>query len=313
MWWFACSEPVVLPDTTGGDPTFEDLLPPPEGEGFQMAMSAQVEPGEEAWTCAVYTSPNGEVANVNRVEFQQTQGMHHLTLSTSLSPDGVGAPEGTYRCEDVYTGAFMEDQVMMFGDSGNDSGVLQLPPGVVAMVPAAIPVVHEVHFLNATDAPIELRSVVNVYTIPSEEVVDGVWGGSVRDENIHVPAGAVDHVEWSRCVFNRDVEVHFLAAHQHALGERFTIAPFDGVAVGDILFENTDWRDPMVTQYDPPLVVPAGQGFEWACHWSNPAEDEVTYGLTAADEMCNLAVVHTPMDLTAACEVVETSDGVLWP
>jgi hypothetical protein len=28
--------------------------------------------------------------------------------------------------------------------------------------------------------------------------------------------------------------------------------------------------------------------------------------------MCNLAVVHTLCDLSAQCEVVETSDGVLW-
>ena len=38
----------------------------------------------------------------------------------------------------------------------------------------------------------------------------------------------------------------------------------------------------------------------------------ITYGLTAEDEMCNLAIVHTPFDPTASCVVVETSDGVLW-
>jgi hypothetical protein len=38
----------------------------------------------------------------------------------------------------------------------------------------------------------------------------------------------------------------------------------------------------------------------------------VNYGLTSTDEMCNLAIVHTPFNMSALCEVVETSDGVLW-
>ena len=58
--------------------------------------------------------------------------------------------------------------------------------------------------------------------------------------------------------------------------------------------------------------MPAGQGFEWSCTWENQSELDLTYGLTAADEMCNLAMVHTPFDMGALCEVVETSDGVLW-
>lgn len=111
---------------------------------------------------------------------------------------------------------------------------------------------------------------------------------------------------------NRDVEVQFLASHMHELGVQFTIAPFDGETVGDVFYSNDDWHNPLITQYDPPLVVPQGQGFEWACTWENSRDADVTYGLTAQDEMCNLAMVFTPFDVTAWCDVVETSDGVLW-
>ena len=65
-------------------------------------------------------------------------------------------------------------------------------------------------------------------------------------------------------------------------------------------------------QYDPPLIVPAGTGFEYSCTRQNPGDEEVNYGLESTDEMCNLAIVHTPASMSARCEVVETSDGVIW-
>ena len=113
-------------------------------------------------------------------------------------------------------------------------------------------------------------------------------------------------------VMNRDVEVHFLASHTHEKGIRFTFAPFDGKETGDIFYENTDWHDPMIVQYNPPMVVPKGTGFEWACTWYNDTDETITYGATSQDEMCNPSMVFTPFDMSAECEVVETSDGVLW-
>lgn len=111
---------------------------------------------------------------------------------------------------------------------------------------------------------------------------------------------------------NEDVEVIFLAGHMHEKGVRFTVRPWDGTDSGEIFFDNDDWHNPKITQYDPPLVVPAGTGFEYACTWENPTDAEVNYGLESTDEMCNLAIVHTPFSTTALCEVVETSDGVIW-
>ena len=89
------------------------------------------------------------------------------------------------------------------------------------------------------------------------------------------------------------------------------IAPFDGETgeVGEVFFSNDDWHTPMITQYDPPMVVPAGQGFEWTCEWNNTTDNEVVYGNESTDEMCNMAVVFRPVEgmisMSAACEVVE--------
>lgn len=303
----------VLLSCTGSDPaetTQPSLAPPPEGYGFQLSLYAEAPPYSELWTCDVYDVPTTEIAYVNWLEFNQNAGTHHMTLSTPNLGTTLDIENGSYDCNDLYADT-MDSWTMIYGNQGADLGEMHLPEGVAASLPANLKVLHEVHYVNATDEPVPIYSEVNAWTILESEVSEGIWGGSVRDEHIHIPANS-EHTEWSRCVFNVDVEVLFLASHTHEKGIRFDIAPFDGETVGEVFYTNDDWHDPKIVQYEDPLVVPAGEGFEWACTWNNDTDAPLTYGPTAADEMCNLAVVHTPFDMNAACQVVETSDGVLW-
>lgn len=296
----------------GGSDLPEPLVPPPAGLGFQLEMTGEAPPFSEVWLCEVYSLPTDIPMNINWVEYQHNAGTHHMTLS---SPGLAGGeiPHGTYDCADLYNdSSLMENQVMFFGGQGDAGGNLYLPEGVAAQFPAGIDVIHEVHYVNPTDETVPLYSRVNGWAIPDEEVVDGIWGGQTRDENIEIPANA-SHTEWSRCVMTEDVEVHFLASHTHELGVDFKVRRFDGENVADeVIYQNDDWHSPLITQYNPPLVVPAGTGFEWSCTWDNPNADPVSYGSESTDEMCNLAYVHTPMALTNSCKVVETSDGVLY-
>ena len=285
---------------------------PAAGEGFQLEFHSTVEPYTESWDCAVYEIPIDEVHNVNSVQYLNNEGTHHVTLS-SLGFNSAGELDpGMYDCNDLYTqGTVMESAAMIWGNQGEGEGVMQLPEGVAAQLPPNMTLIHELHYVNTTDETIELYSYVNALTIRDSEVVNGIWGGSIRDEHLNLPAEGL-HSEWSRCEFNRDVEVIFLASHTHELGVKFEVRRWNGTEVSDVFYENTDWHDPKIVQYDPPMVIPQGEGYEFTCTWDNTRGEELHYGLTSLDEMCNLAVVHTPFDMDALCEVVETSDGVLY-
>ena len=63
-------------------------------------MEATVAPYSEAWICSVYPLPTSEVASVNWVEYQQTPGTHHMTLSTPGLIPGLVEP-GEYQCEEL--------------------------------------------------------------------------------------------------------------------------------------------------------------------------------------------------------------------
>ncbi len=304
----ACAAEPVESGATADIPV---LTPPPAGEGFQVSMFGTAPPYTEVWLCSVYDLPTDEAAAVNSVEYLQNDGTHHVTLSTTYL-SATPLPEGDHDCADLYADTnLMQDIVMMFGNQGEAEGTLTLPQGVAANLPAGIQLLQEIHYVNTTSEELAIYSYLNGWTIPQDDVVEGIWGGTVRDENIEIPP-ASEHTEWSRCVMNEDVEVQFLASHTHATATNFTIAPYDGVAPGDVFYSNDDWHDPKIQQFTSPLVVPAGEGFEFACTWSNPSEDTVNYGLLSTDEMCNMAIVFTPFSITAACDVVETSDGVLW-
>jgi hypothetical protein len=315
---FGCgSEPAGSPptDVAVSEEVEEPASPldaPPEDQGFQLTFEAIVPPFSEKWVCDVLPMPNDETIAVSWVEVQQTPGTHHLTLST-LGLTGAGdVAYGRYDCNELYGDkSLMEDQIMFYGNQGDAEHAIHLPEGVAAVIPPGLDMIYEMHYVNPTDKQITLYSRLNAWTMPIEDVDEGVWGGSVRDEHINIPANAT-HTEWSRCVMNEDVEVLFLASHTHGLGVEFTIAPFDGQETGEQLYKNTDWHSPQIVQYDPPLVIPKGQGFEWSCTWTNGADEAVNYGLKASDEMCNMSVVFTPFDTSVSCEVVETSDGVLY-
>jgi hypothetical protein len=302
----ACSTSTGDSDSTGG---IEPLAPPPAGEGFQLEMEFTAPALTEVWMCNVYTIPITEPAAVNQVEYQQNFGTHHMSISTMGLVGGQIEP-GQYDCNDLYADPeFMENQIMIFGGQGDADGEINLPEGVVANLPVGIDIIHEVHYVNYASEDVELYSRVNAWTIPQNQVTDGIWGGSVRDYNIEIPPQS-EHVEWTRCLMNEDVDVLFLASHMHKTGFHYTIAPFDGTTVGEVMYTNDDWHSPKVVQFDTPMRVEKGKGFEFACHYRNETDAPIRYGLTADDEMCTMTLVHTPMSITAKCEIVAASNAL---
>jgi len=292
----------------GPDP--DDPLPPPaDGEGFQVAMTTTVPASTEVWQCVVSEVPIDGFIKVNHVESVQSEGVHHMDL-TAIEFAGVDLDPGTYDCNQVYADhpELMENGLILYA-AQQPVQEITLPAHTVASLPGHIKVMQELHYVNATSAPVEAFSKVNAYRY-TDTVEQSIWGSAVRDTELTVPPG--DSVEWTRCVMNDDVDVLFLSSHTHQLGRRVDVRAFDGEAVGDVLYSNQDWHTPQLLSFGAaPLHVPAGTGFEFACHFSNPTGEIVHWGFSASDEMCQIALVYTPGEASRKCEVVATSDGLL--
>lgn len=294
----------------GGDPAIDpnDPLPPPRpGEGVQLAYQIEVAPGTEAWKCNVTDLPTDKWLSVNHVESVQNDSMHHMDLMAVA----IAAPElepGEYDCDDVYARypRLMDDGIMIYAAQQARQEIV-LPPGTVAELLPRLRVMHEIHFVNPTDDPAVAFSKVNAYAYDDALVEQTIWGGAVRDLDIAIPPGVTSHVEWTRCVMNKDVDVLFLSSHTHELATKTVIRRYDGVAAtaGEIMYENTDWHAPPLKDFTAtPLRVPAGTGFEFECHYANATGKEVNWGFSAAEEMCQIALVFTPGEATRTCEIV---------
>ncbi|MGZ3405024.1 MAG: monooxygenase [Polyangia bacterium] len=295
----------------GGSPAKPTLLaPPPDGAGFQVSMEMEAPAGSETWQCVVMNMPNEDLANVNRVEHVQTPGLHHMDVTALIS---ANLDPGRYDCGKLYADhPELMDQPTLYAAQGKATAQIDLGPGVVAKVPPGLPVLFELHYVNATAQDVHVQSYVNAYTIDAAQVMTSISGGAIRDRHIKIPAMA-DHTEWTRCVMDHDVDPVLVSTHTHALGRDTHIKLFDGTNVGEELYVNTQWQAPPLEQFTPTRHIPAGTGFEIDCHYVSDQDHEVDWGYFARDEMCNLVLVWTPSEAGAACKQVASSDGILDP
>ena len=298
-----------VPNPNDSGPTRDDLPAPDPGTGFQMGIDTLAPPGEEIWKCFVADLPGSGLVAVNEVASVQTQGVHHMDVM-ALGLLNLPIDPGMYDCDALYQQypVMMEEGIFLFA-SQNETESLRLPPNVAAVVPGDLRVMIEMHYVNPTPYDVDVWSRINAYTMPLDEVEDQIWGSAVRDVEIAVPAGTEDWVEWTRCVMNRDIDLILTSTHTHELAVQADIYAFDGERRGELLYRNLDWHAPPLLQFPEPLHVPAGTGFEFQCHYRNRKDHVVEWGFTADDEMCQIAIVHTPFDLAATCDVVATGAG----
>lgn len=292
--------------TACGTSSDDDILPPPAaGDGIQISYSAVAAAGTEIWKCNVSDLPTSGWLDVDRVESVQNESVHHMDLMAIQ----LAAPDlepGEYDCADIYARypKLMDEGILIYASQQANQHI-QLPPGTAAELLPKMRVMHEIHYVNTTEEPVTAFSKINAYKMPADQVQQTIWGGAVRDTDINIPAGATSHVEWTRCVMNDDVDVLFLSSHTHRLAERTVIHSFNGTDTGDVMYSNTDWHAPPLQDHTAaPIHVAKGTGFEFECDYANPGTSDVHWGFTAADEMCQIALVYTPGETTRKCEVV---------
>jgi hypothetical protein len=288
-------------DTSAGD----DLLPPPaEGEGIQLSYSAVAQPGQEIWKCNVSDLPSTKYLEVNHVESVQNDAVHHMDLM-AIALAAPNLEPGEYDCAPLYEQypALMDQGILIYA-SQHANQQITLPEGTTAELLPKLRVMHEIHFVNPTDEPVTAYSKINAYAYDGE-VKQTIWGGAVRDTEITIPPNTVDHVEWTRCTMNKDVDVLFLSSHTHAMADFTEIRRFDGTTTGDLMYSNSDWHAPPLQDHTAaPMHVAAGTGFEFACHYTNRGATAVNWGFKSTDEMCQIALVFTPGETTRACQIV---------
>jgi hypothetical protein len=330
----------AYPDLRGSCPELDSGFPgddaciaaPAPDEGFQIhvgpddyADQAQIDvfslgAGDETSGCWSYHTPNPEDVYYQGYVFSGRPGTHHIfnsMLNIEVSDGG-----DIHVCVDAG-----------LGNSPNRLGSLPAagkaytPRSIVApenagvgrRIPANTPSEADMHYFNATDAPLLREFWLNIYAIDASKVTEegkelrgmGGLGRAV----LPIPVGA-DEVYAYECPISAEGRILGMAGHYHSHGVRQTVSILRANGEREHVFDMFDYNDAALFPFDSvssneplsgtadgaisgQLQVFAGDVLEWECHVVNDGEVPLTYSNDVeTGEMCNVfgSVVGPDLD-----------------
>jgi hypothetical protein len=88
-----------------------------------------------------------------------------------------------------------------------------------------------------------------------------------------------------------------LTRHTHKWGTEFPVSFAGGESDGELIYSSPNYEDPDFF-FEEPVLVQAGEGFEWTCNYNNTTESTLRFGVKATDEMCILfGQIYHPTNL----------------
>jgi len=297
------------------------LVPPPPDEGMQIHVGPKdyqdaadvdtflLEPGGESSECWTVHTPNDVDVYFQTYELRGRPGTHHIINTmyrTELADGGFGP------CQDPGTGTNPDILANLPSASRAHMPRLAVAPenqGIAQLVPARAPIQADMHYFNTGSEPILREFWLNLYFVPAAQVTDSpdlIRGMGGLSWNATPIAPGTRQVYSYACPIESDGRILSLFGHTHAHGLRETA--FIRRASGDRqkVFEQYDYQEPQMFQYDSiatnpsfstsspgahsgPLEVFAGDALEWECEVDNNTDRGLTYTNDVFyGEMCNI-------------------------
>ena len=290
--WVQAGAPRVglVPDA----PRLEDLStdlavrftpPAPPERGIQLRLGPfGVPPGREREVFSVVRPTLDRDLLVNRVEIIMPEGSHHfiLYLWTGRTPPpepGIRDfdPRSPMGIVDIFNRQFVTG-------SQTSATAYAFPDGVGLRIPRSAVFDLNSHFINLRGRETLMGEVyVNLHEAPPAAALQAVEPLFDSNFAINVPPGQTTAISqtWTA---RQAIKVITLSSHMHRHGERFTV---ETLRDGKQIYESTDWDDPEVLNFNPPLTLQAGDGLRYTCTHRNQDRDApLRFGFTSEDEMC---------------------------
>lgn len=280
----------------------DDLMPQllaPDVANKGTAMFTEVltiPPGADVTYCT-YTP----VIATERIYMRGTHGVqsrfgHHVLLQyvpTPIAPTTHECPPSSLEAQQGGT---------IIGGTGKE-GFADLPANVVSEVPAGAQFMITHHWINTSEAPVEVQA--EVVTVPVDSTID------VKDLIIarSLVLNATDFVipphspgqGFVECAFDREVKLISALGHAHEWGTHVKVERSG--SVNEIILDHPYQYEyvvhPRVTYFPVanPYVVHAGDRLRLTCQWMN-TEDEA---LQFPSEMCAFQAWQIGAERDAIC------------
>jgi hypothetical protein len=264
------------------------------GDGTHITASLlmrQVPASQEDHVCVVLALPNTDVAWVNDVHATLTTGSHHLIVDRQAE----GTPTNTTPTPCAPTMA--SDVTRLVIAQQKDTNVA-LPDGVAFRLAAQQPLFMQLHYINLSDSPEDIQGTIDLTLVdpsaPTPIEAKSIFTGSLSiDLPPHSPGTSTAFVQIApdsgaaRNVFE-------LTSHTHSLGVDATIERVASASAPSTtpIHESTNWAEPPLTAFSPPLAFLGTDGLRLTCKYENTTDQTVTFGTGFHDEMCFMWIYY---------------------
>jgi hypothetical protein len=223
------------------------ILPPPEDEGFQVHIGPAdyddpepkylLEPGQEVTESFPAVSGNAEDVYYYFRQYRMRPGSHHLIIS---STSGAGAG--------FEMGRRLGGSQNLAADNPVGGAIPPENQDVGIELAAKTQLSVQLHYINTTQAPIIKEAWVNFWYRDAAKVKEPAY-------ELYLSGGGIDVAPNTHVVLNYKVPVEGdgrilrLYGHGHAHNVRFSAWRVRG-AQRDMIYEDFDWQDPAVFEYN---------------------------------------------------------------
>ncbi len=257
--------------------------------GFQVrSTGTEIAAGQDVEYCEIAQLPGdaSDTYYVTGFETKMTSGSHHLIVAAVEAGNEAGLTIGQrYNCVGPSLPGGGDALIAVTGAQQPYSRE-DYPAGIGRVYTGGQFLVMNYHYLNASEAAIEARSAVNFHLGGEEDIAH--IAGSIGFYNflINTPAGQSGSFTKS-CTFDKDAMVFQLTRHTHQWGTDFPVRYKGGSKDGELIYTSPNYED-ADHSFDEPVLIKAGEGFEWTCNYQNTTDSSLRFGVTASDEMCIL-------------------------
>ena len=271
------------------------------GDGFNPPMPVlasagigpiSVAPGEEKTVCIIKRLGNATDLVATRFSATLAPGSHHLIVYKATETTENLTP---FSCM-PFQGLSQQNAtpILLAGKAQSD---YTFPNGVGMPLAANQMLRIEAHYINPSNATIMGTGSMQVEGLPASQAgtyqaADFAFWGTV---NISLPPNSTTStaVKFQRGIAG--TKVFGVSSHQHHLGTEVKV--WKSAMAGDtsqMVLDENDWSNPRLATFSPALDVPSGTGFSYQCTWNNTTANTVSFGESANNEMCFVALYYYP-------------------
>ncbi|HTM20747.1 MAG TPA: hypothetical protein VL172_09575 [Kofleriaceae bacterium] len=289
----------------GGDFAPPDASSVPPAESYSVTWHKTVPAMSERVECVVKPLGNGDVpVHINRIENSLGGVSHHLIVYKAAA--GTAEQDEPAPCDSIEN-LINEEQGQPLMITQRTLEDLELPEGIAFEMPADQMIRLELHYVNTTEAPIDVTVTSTFFPIADADHVADADLLFVGSPDMEIPPMSTYTLgplwtpyDWELA----DSKIFGITGHTHQWGTNVYVEVTDtengpGTPIYDLPF--FDNAEPETLKLDPPVTLAQGGGFRFQCDWANQSGQWVTFGETVDDEMCFFWAYYYPSKGPRTC------------